>query len=73
MKMLFVLFVYTLYSVRSMLYAHNVNMSLSQPDLNTSTITRQSLLHKPDNDTELLGGLSLHLNHLIESCAANYD
>ena len=53
MKMLFVLFVYTLYSVCSMRFAHNVNMSLSQHDLNTSTITRQSLLHKLNNDTEL--------------------
>ena len=53
MKMLFVLLVYTLYSVCSMLFAHNVNMSLSQHDLNTSTIIRQSLLHKLDNDTEL--------------------
>ena len=52
MKM-FVLLVYTLYSVCSMRFAHNVNMSLSQHDLNTSTITRQSLLHKLNNDTEL--------------------
>ena len=53
MKMLLVLLVYTLYSVCSMLFAHNVNMSLSQHDLNTSTIIRQSLLHQLDNDTEL--------------------
>ena len=53
MKMLFVILVYTLYSVCSMLFAHNVNMSLSQHDLNTSTIIRQSLLHQLDNDTEL--------------------
>ena len=53
MKMLFVSFVYTLYFVCSILFAHNVNMSLSQHDLNTHTITRQSLLHKLDNDTEL--------------------
>ena len=27
----------------------------------------------PDVTSRFLGGLSLHLNHLIASCAANYD
>ena len=53
MKMLFVLLVYTLYLVCSMRFAHNVNMSSLQYDLNTSTITRLSLLHKLNHETDL--------------------
>ena len=34
-------------------------------------------MNQPQNDMSqrevLLGGLSLHLNHLIASCMANYD
>ena len=48
MKMLFVLFV-----LHTVCISHIVNMSPTQHDLDTSTITRKSLLETLDNDTEL--------------------
>ena len=48
MKMLFVLFV-----LHTVCISHIANMSPTQHDLDTSTITRKSLLETLDNDTEL--------------------
>ena len=49
---------------------------MARANQNTSNCLKNGQMARANQNTsnwELLGGLSLHLNHLIGSCMTNYD